>query len=587
MSAAPTASAAAAAKAKASKATPAALRSSPLHVQLLLQMGSCHLSPEVMREADQVQKMLHSIMPEVDGAAVPAASQSASSAAALAGGGGATAAGKKKKKKAGNGGGGGGGNAAAAAATSSSAVAASASASASGSGSTSISASAAAAAADPSVPWSASSLARLAASTEASDLLLQALMFDPASPHVELRNTARAMQLYGLAAIKMPSTYACARLAHFFITGYDTSLPGAGKDISKGGKWLRMGAQRGHALCQYQLAYLLEEGMLHPASTPQPLEAMEFYAKAAELKYPPAMFNLATLLLAEDGAHEGIVEQDVYRAIRLMEDAAMLGDSSAQLKLGHLCFVGSSDLEIEASMPRCIQYLTMAAHNPHDPSVDAAKVLGIIYSTEDSESYHNAHYDLDKSIRYLRMAADTGHPDSQARLEAAVKKALKVKAAQVLAPESEHEKAMRLLSLQEGVPMVSPAGASASDEDEEDQEEDADSAAAAAAIMSAPLTSTPSADSLLLALTRLHFRFPELGASKLHAKLKAEYAHWELSEKRVKRVVKEQGWVPAPQGGAAASVAASAEVAPSVLAESVLQVAGRQRVGDHVVNDLD
>ena len=511
------------------------LRASPLHVQLLLMMGSCAHSPPVMAEAARVQRLLHRVAPDVDlptRAADREAEQSAEAAsqAEAASDSGAKASSKGKKEE-----------------------------------------------------WTPASLAALSSSTAPEDLLLQALLMDPASPHLRLRDPARSLQLYGLAAIKMPSTYACARLAHFWITGEHVA---GGKDVAKGAKWLRMGAARGHALCQYQLAFLLEEGMLD--GRPDAAAAIEWYRKAADLKYPPAMFNLATLLIAPDDTYDN-VEQDAYTAIRLMEDAAALGDSSSQLKLGHLCFVGDADLDLDASIPRCIHYLTLAAHNDNEPSVDAAKILGIIFSMADTATYHNEHYDLDKAIRYLKIAADSGHADSATLLKAALAKAVEVKSKQVLAPNSQHEEAMRLLSLQEGKDVsaavaIATAVAGAA----------ADSAPAAAASSASPLsvvTSTPSAESLLLALTRVHSRFPELGATRLHARLKAEYPHWELSEKRVKRVVREQGWVAEGAGAGAGGAAAAAGLVdvptPAiVLADSVV-VTGKQRGADVVVNDLD
>lgn len=587
------ASSAAASGASKSKPRPnaALLQNSPLHMQLLLMMGSCQLAPEIMKEAEQVQRMLHSIMPEVDGVSAPVAPAAAAPAAAQSSAG--ASKNKKKKKKAA-----GGGAAADAAAAPSNGAASSASSAAS-----TAAAASATAALDPSVPWSPSSLARLAASAAPADLLLQALLFDPASPHVHLRDTIRSMALYGLAAVKMPSAYACARLAHFYIAGFDPMAPGAGKDIAKGGKWLRMGAAKGHAVCQYQLAFLLEEGMLHPQSTPQVAESLVWYLKAAELKYPQAMFNAASILLASDGTHEG-VSQDIYTAIRMMEDAAALGDARAQCKLGHLCFLGNAELEIEASMERCIAYLSMAAHNAHEPSVDAAKVLGIIYSTPDTDSVHNEHYNLRKAMQYLRLAAESGHADSIERLRLCAQQYAKEREARINDPRSAHERALALLAQQEGRPQVAKnpeaAAAAAAQEAEdaaalaaeEEEEEAAFAAAASAAPAPSSLTSTPSPTSLLLALTRVHYRYPHLGAPGLHAKLKEEYRSWELSLKRVRRVVKEQGWTAedsaAGAGAAASNATSSIEAAtPAIeLAEASVAVAGRQRVGD-VVNDLD
>jgi len=518
-----------------SAAVQAALASSPLHIQLLLMLSSSQTNPAIAEEADKVQRMLHRIFPEVDRAT-------------------AAAAGKDSKGKAGKKG-------------SESASAAGAAASSAG------------APVDPAAAWSPESIAKLEKSTAGEDILLHALLRDPTSPHAHLRDTARALQLYGLAAIKMPSAYACARLAHFFITG--EQLPhGVGKDVAKGAKWLQIGAKRGHAVCQYQLGFLHEEGWL---GQPNFAEAVQWYSLSAAQQYPQAMFNLASLLLAPDGTYPG-VEHDTVRAIRTMEDAATLGDVNAQLKLGHLCFLGDAELDIEASVPRCIGYLTLAAHNPSGPSVDAAKILGIIYSMENNEqsSYFNEHYDLKKAIKYLTLAAQSGHADSAKLLREQLEKAKLVRETTVQDDDSEHARALRLLSLKEGKRLGEAV--------ELDAPGDAEAAAAAAvAAATAGALSTPSDDSLVLALTRLHARFPELGAAKLHARLKAEYPHWAVSEKRVKKVAQEQRW-RAEDGAtaAAANVAASAAAEPLVdpVTAATAAAASKQRIGE-VVNDLD
>jgi TPR repeat protein len=508
-----------------SAAVQAALQKSPLHIQLLLMLSNSATNPAIAAEADKVMRMLHRIFPDVDRAAAKAAGKSMPPAAAAA-------------------------------------------------------ARAPDAAAD--ADWSPEALAKLEKSTAGEDILLHALLRDPSSPHAHLRDAAKALQLYGLAAVKMPSAYAAARLAHFFITG--EQLPkGVGKDVAKGAKWLQIGAKRGHAVCQYQLGFLHEEGWL---GQPNFAEAVHWYGLSAEQKYPQAMFNLASLLLAPDGTHAGVTH-DTVRAIRLMEDAAALGDVNAQLKLGHLCFLGDAELDIEASIPRCLGYLTLAAHNPQAPSVDAAKILGIIYSMENNAdaSYDNEHYDLKKAIKYLTIAARSGHTDSAKLLQIQLEKVKLLKQTTVQDDESEHARALRLLSAQEGKPLGEAVAAEAAGEDL--------AAAEAVAAATVGALSTPSDESLLLALTRLHARFPELGSAKLHAKLKAEYAHWAVSEKRVKKVAQEQKWKATTQQTAAEEASASA--AAAALADLSLQdpvsaavaaVASKQRIGE-VVNDLD
>jgi tetratricopeptide (TPR) repeat protein len=288
---------------------------SPLHLQLLLMMGSSANSPSVMEEAKSVQRLLHLLEPD--------------DAPALGG----TKLTIQAKKKA---------------------VKAASSSSSSSASSTD----------DPSKAWHPQSLAKLAASPNALDTLQLAMLHDPALPwHPQLRDAEKSIKLYGLAAIKLPSTYACARLAHFYITG---EYLGGVRDEAKAAKWLRMGAMKGHALCQYQLGYMLEDGVGVQQDIKQ---AVEFYRKAANLKYPAAMYNLATILIEKDGTYDG-VEQDVYAAIRLMEDAAALGESRAQLRMGQLCFMGNADLDIEASIPRSIQYFTMATVRRNRMSLD-------------------------------------------------------------------------------------------------------------------------------------------------------------------------------------------------------------------------
>lgn len=103
----------------------------------------------------------------------------------------------------------------------------------------------------------------------------------------------------------------------------------------------------------------------------------------------------------------------------------------------------------------------------------------------------------------------------------------------------------------------------------------------------AGLSSTPSVESLYLALARLHARYPEFGATRLHAALKGEYPHWAVSEKRVKGVMAKEGWKAIEVAQAAQLVEEGRPVVPVpaiVLADQM----GQMRINEKaVVNDLD
>ena len=228
----------------------------------------------------------------------------------------------------------------------------------------------------------------------------------------------------------------------------------------------------------------------------------------------------------------------------------------------------------------CLTLCLSLQHNENDPSIEAATILGIIYSTQETNSYENEHYDLEKSIRYLRIAAEGGHADSKVLLQRQQAKLNKVQKGMVLDQSSEHLKAMSKLQgrLEDPKFEKKPAAAASSSSSSNGSE---------VANAASGLSSTPSSESLYLALARLHARYPEFGATRLHQALRKEYPHWAVSEKRVKGIMAKEGWKAIEVAQAAQLVDEGQPVVPVpaiVLADQM----GQMRINEMaIVNDLD
>jgi hypothetical protein len=200
----------------------------------------------------------------------------------------------------------------------------------------------------------------------------------------------------------------------------------------------------------------------------------------------------------------------------------------------------------------------------------------------------NPHYDLERSIRYLAMAADAGHSDSRTLLQQQLAKRKEVRQSTVVDDHSPHAEALKKLSLQEGKAIVT-----ASVVDEGGNGPSASDASSPALVASLGKCSTPSQESLFLALARLHSRYPDFGCARLHQLLKSEYQSWIVSEKRVKAVMHAQGWTPASRvdGAGAANAAYAAALAAAAIPSPETLLAeqqGKIRINDKVIlNDLD
>ncbi|MDF1715006.1 MAG: tetratricopeptide repeat protein [Akkermansiaceae bacterium] len=96
--------------------------------------------------------------------------------------------------------------------------------------------------------------------------------------------------------------------------------------------WMRIAADRGHALAQNQLGLWLLSGL---GVSPNLKEALNLFEKSALQKYPSAQFNTAILLL---NGEETVKEQE--RALGLLKEAGGKGHAEAAAKLAEFCQSG-------------------------------------------------------------------------------------------------------------------------------------------------------------------------------------------------------------------------------------------------------
>lgn len=561
----------------------------PLHTQLLLQLGTCSHDPKLMEEGEKIQQILLNVDPVER-------EKKRKSTGVVA----------KKKKKEGD-------------ATSTESM--------------TVPSSSSSASSDEDELWSAKSIAALKeATSDPYSYVTLAILYDVCSPHASLRDLKQSVYYYGLAAIKGNIAFACARLAHFFITGEKmvekkatkpkhtskiaelrakklaaaTTAPAEAeaekdtvttfvleRDVLKAQKWLRLGAEKGHTLCMYQLAFMLDEGVATQKRDVQ--AAIPWYVKAANAGYGPAAHCLGLLYL--DGVIECNLEADVTKALTCFKQASDCGDVTAQLKLGQLYFMGDSaatqqrnrrannsnsnkgQLEealtasppsygIDTDINSAIRYLTLAAENPTDPSTDAAKILGIIYTTRDNNQYDNDQYQPLKGIHYLNLSIKLAKKDlnspknelseeekkallfSVKNVETILDRAIKRKKYEDKLKGIESEITDKVIveamtsadKLVEPPPLASSSSSSSS----------SSSTAAASSSSSSSSSSTttpgangsPSVEQLTSALHSLHISHPDYGAPRLHAALHALYPDWKVSQDRIKKIMKQNEWTP-------------------------------------------
>jgi tetratricopeptide (TPR) repeat protein len=117
--------------------------------------------------------------------------------------------------------------------------------------------------------------------------------------------------------------------------------------------------------------------------------AVEYYAKAAELKEMDAHYNLSLLY------HSGEVEKDIKKEVYHMEEAAIGGHPDARNNLGYF-------EEMNGQINRAMKHYIIAANLGDDGALDAVKMgfMDGVVSKEDYEAAlrgHQAAVDATKS----------------------------------------------------------------------------------------------------------------------------------------------------------------------------------------------
>jgi len=152
---------------------------------------------------------------------------------------------------------------------------------------------------------------------------------------------------------------------------------------------LAAAADRGDADAQYEYGRLFEvgaDGIAIDYGT-----AMEWYARAAEQDYIPAMLSRSTMLLGTDP----------NEAMRIVLRAAELGSSEAQWRGGQVysgrIFLPLLGIDQDHEVAR--RWFGLAADQGHHPSAEA---LADLYTDTDDPTYYG------EAIELYRGAADSG-----------------------------------------------------------------------------------------------------------------------------------------------------------------------------------
>lgn len=170
-------------------------------------------------------------------------------------------------------------------------------------------------------------------------------------------------------------------------TEFDTKTP---EEYAADFEKYQAEAGEGKAEAMYRLGRMYEEG--RGALTSDYKEALIWYNKALEKKYPAAMNHLATLYMSAQG-----VEADFEKAVKLYEEAAELGNTDAMLNLGVLREKG---LVFKKDGKEALKWYEKAAEKGN---AAAARVAGDKYCQRWSDDR-----DIVKAEKYFEQAVAKG-----------------------------------------------------------------------------------------------------------------------------------------------------------------------------------
>jgi len=161
--------------------------------------------------------------------------------------------------------------------------------------------------------------------------------------------------------------------------------------------WYDAAAAAGDPDAMTALAQKLNRGMNRDGVGSNPPRAAELYAKAAEMGQAEAQTNLGVLYQTGRGG----LPADGAEAVRWWRRAAEAGDSGAQRLLA-LAYAGGT-CGLVQSQEEAVRWMTLAAEQD---DWEAMHWLSMYYGP-------GVHEDLDKALRWLRRAAEMGHPEAQ------------------------------------------------------------------------------------------------------------------------------------------------------------------------------
>lgn len=153
-------------------------------------------------------------------------------------------------------------------------------------------------------------------------------------------------------------------------------------------------AEGGNVVAQYNIAYLLAEGL---GTKQNFIEAARWYRMAAEQGHADAQYELSELLYWGDGVPEDLEESAYWTRL-----AAEQGHAEAQFALGTMYFTGEGvPLDLEQSA----YWTKLAAEQGH---ADAQYEIGLAYLLGEGVDVDEA-----ESLRWMELAANQGLADAQ------------------------------------------------------------------------------------------------------------------------------------------------------------------------------
>ena len=169
---------------------------------------------------------------------------------------------------------------------------------------------------------------------------------------------------------------------------------GVDQDLERALALFTVAAENDIALSQYNLAYLLINGL---GTAPDPVGGARWMQRSAAQGYDRAQYELGNLYLNGTG-----VEKDAGVAMTWFERAAHAGVPEAAYNLGYVYLNG---IGIEADPAAAAPWLTQAAEHGR---VDAAALLGVMY-----HDGTGVEQDFDAAARWCDLSARAGNPAGQ------------------------------------------------------------------------------------------------------------------------------------------------------------------------------